>query len=260
MSRLSFLDSGQGDALVLIHGFLGGASQWHGQLEALSAHRRVIAPDLPGFGDAAKSAPIPSIPDLADFLLQFISDLDITRFSLLGHSMGGMLVQEMALRAPERINAIMLCCTGAVGEMPGRFETIAESRARAEQEGAEAAAARIAATWLTGGKKSPFFPEIFRIARQARLPAHLAGLEAMEQWSGMSRLTNIAVPALILWSSHDRSYPFDRAHELWRGIPNADLAVIPGAAHAAPTEKPILFNTLIEDFMHTVEIQPPKPL
>lgn len=252
MAEPSFLEAGRGDALVLVHGFLGGASQWRGQMETLSARRRVIAPDLPGFGDDAESAPIPSIPDLAGFLLGFLKDLDVPRFALLGHSMGGMLAQEMALQAPERVTAVMLCCTGAMGEMPGRFESIAESRARAEQEGAEASAARIAATWLTGGAESPFFPEIFRIARQAKLPAHLAGLGAMEQWNGMSRLPDIAAPALVLWSSRDRSYPFERAHELWHGIPNADLAVIPGAAHAAPIEKSELFNALVEDFLQTL--------
>ena len=254
MPTTSFLESGRGEPLVLVHGFLGGARQWRGQIENFSARYRTIAPDLPGFGDGAEKRPIPSIPDTSAFLLRFLNDLGVSRFFLLGHSMGGMLAQEMAVQAPERIAALILCCTGARGVMPGRFETIAESRARAERDGAESSAARIAATWLTNGAESPYFPEVFEIAGRANLSAHLAGLEAMEKWSGMDRLQDIAAPALALCGSRDRSYPFERAHELWRGIRNADLAVIPGAAHAAPLEKSEIFNGIVVDFLRGVSV------
>ena len=218
-------------------------------MEFFSARRRVIAPDLPGFGGAAESAPIPSIAGMADFLLRFLDDLGVSEFELLGHSMGGMISQEMALRAPERVAALALCCTGATGAMPGRFETIAESRTRAEREGAEAAAARIAAAWLTRGAESPLFPEVFDIARRAGLSAHLAGFAAMEKWRGAGRLRHIAAPTLVVCAARDRSYPFEQARELWRGVRNADLAVIPGAAHAAPMEKPEIFNAIVGDFL-----------
>lgn len=246
---MTFLDGGRGDPLVFIHGFLGGARQWRGQIAAFSPDYRVIAPDLPGFGDSAETPPIASIPETAALLLQFLDGLGVSRFFLAGHSMGGMLAQEMASQAPERVAALILCGTGARGAMPGRFETIAESRARAAGEGAETSAARIAATWLTNGERSPCFPEIFEIARRARLPAHLAGLEAMEHWSGADRLRNIVAPTLVVWSSRDRSYPFKQARELWSGIRNADIAVIPGAAHAAPLEKPEIFNAIVGDFL-----------
>ena len=244
-----FLEAGRGAALVLVHGFLGGASQWRGQVGAFSDRYRVIAPALPGFGESAENPPLRSIPEMSAFLLDLLDEIGAPRFFLLGHSMGGMLAQEMTARAPERIAALILCGTGAHGAMPGRFETIAESRARAEQEGAESAAARIAATWLADGVKSPRFAEVFRIAGRAGLRAHLAGLDAMENWSGAGRLQDIAAPTLVVWGSRDRSYPFERAHELWRGVQDAELAVIPGAAHAAPLEKPDIFNAVVADFL-----------
>ena len=246
---MTFLEAGRGDPLVLVHGFLGGARQWREQIRAFSPRCRVVAPDLPGFGDSAQTPPVPSIPKMAELLLQFLDQLNISRFFLLGHSMGGMLAQEMASQAPQRTAALILCGTGARGAMPGRFETIAESRARAGKDGAHAAAARIAASWLTNGEKSPHFAGLFEIARLAGLPAHLAGLDAMEQWSGIDRLPRVAAPTLVVWSSRDRSYPFKQAEELWRNIPEADLAVIPGAAHAAPLEKPEIFNAIVGDFL-----------
>ena len=71
MPTTSFLESGRGEPLVLVHGFLGGARQWRGQIEKFSARYRTIAPDLPGFGDGAEKRPIPSIPDTSAFLLRF---------------------------------------------------------------------------------------------------------------------------------------------------------------------------------------------
>ncbi|HEY5789469.1 MAG TPA: alpha/beta fold hydrolase, partial [Gammaproteobacteria bacterium] len=80
--------------LVLVHGFLGGSAQWQDQVAALSARRPLITPDLPGFGAAADATALSDIGDCADWVLATLERDGVERFDLLGHSMGGMIVQE----------------------------------------------------------------------------------------------------------------------------------------------------------------------
>ena len=231
---------------MLVHGFLGGSAQW--ALEAsLSEGRALVAVDLPGFGKNADLAPEPSIAALARWVLNHVT---APRFDLLGHSMGGMVVQEMVRHAPERVNKLVLYGTGSIGDMPGRFAPMATSQARAKSAGAAATARRIAATWLKDGTASPAYPAIADIAEQASMAAMLAGFDAMQAWSGKDHLPHIAAETLVLWGELDRSYNWSQTEVLWQNIPNSHLAVLPHAAHAVHCDQPQLFNGVVTDFLH----------
>lgn len=234
--------------LVLVHGFLGGGGQWVPQAP-LGEGRGLVTPDLPGFGERAAEAPLSSIGEMAEWVLEELSALGVGSFDLLGHSMGGMIVQEMARRAPGRVARLILYSTGAIGELPGRFEPIATSMDRARADGPQATARRIAATWFREGPADPQYPACAAIAERAGLEAILAGLEAMRSWSGERALGEIRMPALVLWGDRDRTYPWTQTERLWKGIAGAALAVVPGAAHAVHLEKPALFNLILRDFL-----------
>lgn len=236
--------------LVLVHGFMGGAAQWDGQVAALSGPRQVIALDLPGFGNAHDMAPIDTIAGFADWVISAVDARGIEGFDLLGHSMGGMIVQEVVRKAPQRVGRLILYATGSVGVLPGRFETIAESKVRAREEGAEATARRIAATWFLDGAQAEAYPACADLAAQSSAAAIEAGLTAMETWSGEAALGNIASETQIIWGDRDRTYPWAQIEKLWRAIPNCSLAVLPRCAHAVHLERPDLFNALLSDFVN----------
>ncbi|PWJ20534.1 alpha/beta fold hydrolase [Jannaschia seohaensis] len=233
--------------LVLVHGFLGGAAQWAGQVGRLG--RDTVTLDLPGFGARADEAPLDRIEAYADWVIAEITRLGVDRYDLLGHSMGGMIVQEVARRDRARVGRLVLYATGAQGLLPGRFETIAESKRRAEEDGAGPTARRIAATWFRDREAAPAYPACAAIAEQAGLPAIHAGLDAMEAWSGGDLLSEIAADTLILWGDRDRTYQWPQIKRLWTGIPRTRLAVVPDAAHAVHLEKPELFDALLRDFL-----------
>ena len=235
--------------LVLVHGFLGGGAQWAGQVAALSDIRDVIAVDLPGFGAAADQTAPDTIDGFAQAVLDDLSARGITEFDLLGHSMGGMIVQQIMRKEPTRVKRLVLYGTGPEGVLPGRFETIAESKRRASVDGVETTAARISATWFRHREKSSGYPACAAIAAQAGLQAVHAGLDAMEGWSGADNLARIACPTLVLWGDRDRSYNWDQVAALWQTIPNASLAVMPGCSHAVHLEKPDWFNAIVRDFL-----------
>ena len=251
MPDLSFTRAGSGPALVLVHGYLGGSAMWANQLSRFAPTHDVICPDLAGFGaSAALSAP-DSIEGHARCVLDLLDSLGIDRFDLLGHSMGGMVVQEMARLAPHRVTRLVLYGTGPQGVLPGRFETIAKSRARLLADGLALTASRIAATWFLHQEAAEAFPLCQRLGQQASLQAALASLTAWENWDGRPALADIGCPSLVFWGSHDRSYGWSQPEALWRGIAGADLAVVPGAAHNVHLEKPELFNLLLADFLST---------
>lgn len=235
--------------LVLVHGFMGGSAQWDGYVGTLAQTRDLIALDLPGFGKNAHLPPLGSIGAYAEWMIQQVQARGVDRYHLLGHSMGGMIAQEMAMRDSQNIQRLVLFATGAVGILPGRFEPIETSKRRAAKEGAEATARRIAATWFLKREAATGYAACAAIAACSQLTAINAGLDAMQGWSGADQLARIGHDTLILWGDRDRTYPWAQIQRLWTEIPNTSLAVVPGAAHAVHAEKPHLFQHLLVDFL-----------
>lgn len=249
MSNLSFKRCGSGPALVLVHGYLGASAVWEEQIARFTSTHDVICPDLAGFGESAHLTAPDRIEGHAQSVLDLLSDLQIEKFDLLGHSMGGMIVQAMVKLAPHRIRKLVLYGTGPLGVLPGRFETIATSRARLLSDGVAATARRIAATWFLQGEQAEAFALCSTLGQQTSQQAALASLNAWENWDGRGNLAHIACPTLVLWGGHDKSYAWSQPEALWRGIAGADLAVVPNAAHNVHLEKPLIFNEILADFL-----------
>lgn len=237
--------------LVLVHGFMGGSDQWEPQHPCLSDAYDLIALDLPGFGENNHLEVIDTIGGFADWVISELSSRNIKRYHLLGHSMGGMIAQEIAVRDSNRVDHLLLYATGAQGVLPGRFETIEKSKERAKIEGAKATARRIAATWFLDQENAPAFEHCATIAEQSTIGAITSGLDAMRSWSGTRNLSSINSKTLVIWGDSDRTYQWQQAHLLWDSIIQASLAVVPECSHAIHLEKPNIFNRLVLDFLNS---------
>lgn len=227
---------------------MGGSTQWAPQAP-LGQGRDLIFLDLPGFGLNARLPPIDRIEDFAAWALTELSGRGIERFDLLGHSMGGMVVQEMIRKAPSRVHRLVLYATGANGNLPGRFEPIETSIERARNEGAKATARRISATWFLERDAAQTYETCAQVAQKAGMDAILAGLAAMRDWSGEDHLPKIEAETLIIWGDRDRTYHWPQIETLWRRIPKSNLAVIPASAHAVHLERSSLFNLVLDGFL-----------
>ncbi len=241
--------AGAGEPLVLVHGYLGGSRQWAAEIAHLRQRFDVVAVDLAGYGQARHLPAPTAMAAHAHAVLATLDTLGITRFHLLGHSMGGMVAQEIAHLVPERLGRLVLYATGPQGSIPGRFETMARSRERLAEDGVERTARRISATWLRDREASPAFEALAALACQASAQAAEAGLWAMEAWDGRDRLATLQTPTLVVWGERDRSYGWAQIEALWRGIPQASLAVLPNCAHALHLESPAIFHALLTDFL-----------
>lgn len=222
--------------LILVHGYLGGSSQWSNLLPHLH-HSPVYAVDLPGFGENNHLDPVSSIKEMATFVLNFASQNELFKFDLLGHSMGGMVAQEVAISYPKKVRKLVLYSTGSIGALPGRFETIDQSKSRITNEGAETAAERISATWFKELTDSPFHQACANLAKKANLKTMLHGLDAMKSWDRHNDLGRIDAETMIIWGTEDRTYNRAQIDLLSDRIKNSYLQIIPDTAHAIHDEK-----------------------
>ena len=241
--------------LVLVHGYMGGKAQWdlqstEGDLQSsLAQEHELIIIELPGFGAHSHLPSSDSIAGFADYALDELSARGIERFHLLGHSMGGMIVQEMMAKAPQKIAKFILYGTAATGNLPNRFESFETSKQRIYDDGVAATARRISATWFLDYEAAAEYQNCANVALQSSKEAMISSLEAMRQWDRQDNLSSITAPTLIIWGEADRTYHWQQIEQLWSLIPDAHLAVMPYCAHAAHMENPRLFNQIVGDFL-----------
>ncbi|MDA7583343.1 alpha/beta hydrolase [Candidatus Pelagibacter sp.] len=242
-------DIGSGTPLVLVHGFLGSSDMWSPQIKFFKNNFRVIVPALPGFGNSSAINSCDSIECMAKAVLQLLKKKEIKNFNLLGHSMGGMIVQEMAKIAGEKILKLICYGTGPIGNIPGRFETIDQSREKLKINGLKVTANRIAKTWFIEGEKAKYFYLCDKAGKQTSMEATDKGLIAMKNWNGVENLRNIKNETLIVWGDQDKAYNFNQVEALNDNIPNSNLKIINGCSHNVHLEKPDEFNTIVWEFI-----------
>ncbi len=240
---------GQGPALVLQHGFLGGGGYFAPQMASLGRLFDIIAPDLPGFAGSADAPVAASIKAMSEAQVALLDALGIDRFHLLGHSMGGMVALQTALDHPGRIRSLVLYATHASGHLPGRFETFAETARKAEAEGVEALARRVTATWFVRGDAAPMYPFCLSAGRGAAAPAVMAALNAFDGFDVTARLADLDMPVLVIAGDRDRSYSLSGLVGLAGAIRGAGLHIIAGGAHCVHLEETDQFNHALAAFL-----------
>ena len=242
-------DVGNGTPLVLVHGFLGSTDMWKPQIDHLKDKFRILSPALPGFGKSNKIKSCNSIECMAKSILNILNKKKIEKFHLLGHSMGGMIVQEIAKLAGEKILKLICYGTGPRGNMPGRFETIDQSRQKLKIDGLDNASYQIAKTWFIEEDRAKYFYLCKNASKQTSIEAADNGLVAMKNWNGVDNLKNIQNETLIIWGDKDRAYNYNQVKTLKDNIPNATLKIVEGCSHNVHLEKPLEFNNYVIKFL-----------
>jgi len=242
-------DEGKGFPLVLVHGFLGSSKMWKPQIDFFKDHFRIITPDLPGFGKSNKAKSHNSIQSIANLLINCLEEKKIHKFHLLGHSMGGMIVQEMAKKIGDKISKLVCYSTGPRGEMPGRFETVDESRKNLQKNGLETMARNIAKTWFIKGENAKYFDVCIETGKQTSMEAVDNSLVAFKNWNGVDALKKIKNETLIIWGDQDKSYNFEQVQALEKNIKNSKLIIFKNCAHNVHLEQTDQFNKTIKNFL-----------
>ena len=249
MQHIYIGDEGKGFPLVLVHGFLGSSKMWEPQINFFKDYFRVITPDLPGFGKSSKIKSLDSINSMAKIVLELLKKRDINKFNLMGHSMGGMIVQEMAIISGDKINKLICYSTGSIGDIPGRFESIDLSREKLKKDGIEKTANRISKKWFVEGDKAKYFYLCNNANKTMSEEAADNALKALKNWRGLENLQNIKNKTLIIWGDKDTAYNFNQVDVLNKNIPNSKIEIIKGCSHNVHLEIPEKFNEIVKNFL-----------
>jgi|TARA_B100000003_G_scaffold7607_1_gene6735 pimeloyl-ACP methyl ester carboxylesterase len=242
-------DVGKGFPLVFVHGYLGSSEMWNFQKEFFSKHYRVIIPALPGFGESHNVKSLDSINKMARQVIDLLDQKNIDKFNLIGHSMGGMIVQEITKLIGDKVNKLVCFATGSIGEIPGRFETIDETREKLKKDGIEFSFSRVPKKWFVKGDKDKNYYLCKNAVKDVSLETADNALLAMKNWRGKEDLKNIKNETLIIWGDKDTSYNFDQVDTLKKNIKNSRLEIFKDCAHNVHLEQPDQFNNLVQKFI-----------
>ncbi|RII09260.1 3-oxoadipate enol-lactonase 2 [Streptomyces sp. YIM 130001] len=245
-NALQYRFDGPEDAPVLILGPSLGTTwhMWDRQVPELSRTWRVFRYDLPGHGGAPAHA-TDSIASYADRLLATLDGLGVQRFGYAGCALGGAIGAELALRNPDRVASLALIAASP------RFGTADEFRQRGvivRTNGLDPVARTSPERWFTPSfvQNQPAITEwAVQMVRTTDPGCYIAACEALASFDIRPELGRIGVPTLVLVGSDDQVTGPAEARTLVAGIPDARLAVVPGASHLAPVEQPAAVTDLL---------------
>jgi pimeloyl-ACP methyl ester carboxylesterase len=236
-------DHGSGIPLLLLHGFPLSSAAWDPLRPTLAEVARLVTPDLRGFGGSDKPVGGYGMSELAEDAAALAEALGLERFILGGHSMGGYVALRLAETLAGRLAGLILIDTRADAD---------SAEALARRDAALATIARDGgARYLDG-----FVPNLLSPSTRERAPRLLAELRAIaaavpdhvlagcqrgmrERPDSSGLLPRLDVPALVLVGGEDAITPPDVARAMASALPQATLAVIPGAGHTPSVERPI---------------------
>ena len=256
---LAFDSWGDPAAMValLLHGVGGGRAVWGDMVSGTgravaAAGWRAVAVDLPGYGDSPAIDPC----DMAGLAASVVATLDalaVDSALLVGHSMGGMVAQEVVARSPQRVGALVLSGTSpAFGKAGGAWQQqfLRDRLAPLDAGGGLAALAPA----LAQGMASPSAPAeaIARcVAVMSRVPeaTYRAALHAIVGFDRRADLARITVPTLCLAGADDRNAPPAVMQAMAERIAGAEYECLPGVGHLANMEAPAAFHRALLSFL-----------
>lgn len=240
--NLAFEQHGTGLPVVLLHGFPFCRDLFAPVMPALAEVGRVVAVDLPGFGESPPLSPGFSLADMAEEVSRLAGVLELPPFVVVGHSMGGYVALELAAQVPETLAGLVLLASHPRADTPEakarRQEGVGLIRSGQRREFLEGFLARLLSPWTR--EHAPRIAQEVRLMAEAVSDHVLVGcLHAMaERRDHSETLKGLAVPVGVVVGEDDALIPMDLARataEVARG----ELVVIPEAGHLPMLEKPI---------------------
>jgi pimeloyl-ACP methyl ester carboxylesterase len=223
---------GEGADLVLVHGLSASSRWWARNIEALSAHHRISAVDLAGFGGSRRSGRF-RLEETVSMLSDWLDTHGIESAGFIGHSMGGLVAARLAAELPERVGRLVLVDAAFLAFDPGIRKTL---------RGLSHAI-----------RRAPM--DLRRLVARDGLRADPISLGRatvellFADWQPV--LAKIEAPTLIVWGEHDTLTPLTIGEQIAARIPNARLVVLPGAGHVPMWDQPAAFNSAVVAFLES---------
>ena len=265
--RVAYLDEGQGEVILLIHGMAGSSQTWRSVIRPLSRTYRVVAPDLLGHGSSAKPRSDYSLGAFAVLLRDLLDELGVAQATVVGHSLGGGVAMQFVYQHPDYAQRLILIGSGGLGPDVGWTLRLLSA------PGAEfimpiiapppvlSVGEKVRSLFAKMGIESPRGAEIWNayssFSDAETRQAFLRTLRSVVDFRGqsVSALNRLHVkanlPTMTIWGDQDAIIPVDHAYAAQATRPDVRLEVLPGVGHFPQVERPAQVVELIEDFIAT---------
>ena len=237
-----YIDEGQGETLLLLHGLFGALSNWAGVINHFKSNYRVIIPLMPIHEMPIKEA---GCEGLTEFIEGFVDFKGLDKFSVIGNSLGGHVALIYTLRHPEKIQRLILTGSSGLfensmgGSYPkrGNYEYIKE---------------RVEYTFYdpkTASKE--LVDEVFEITNSIPKVMRIIAIAKSAQRNNMAKdIVHIQAPTLLIWGLNDTITPPEVGHEFNQLIPGSTLKFIDKCCHAPMMERPAEFNEIVTEWLN----------
>ncbi len=240
-------DQSRGERVLCLHGVGGNGAVFAPLMDRLAEKHSPCAFDQPGHGRSGGLDSLGSIERMTDFTRALIEKLDLRRPVLLGHSLGGAIALEYALRYPQEVRALVLCASGARIEIP---DAVLELHRRVTE----------------GKERRPFTRDVFssaaspEVMRQGFMEdmktdprARYGDMLALRDWNAEERLAALTAPCLVVRGEAEQPGLIAQAELLVSRVPGARELVVPKAGHMLPLEAPEALADGIERFLASLD-------
>ena len=237
-----YIDEGQGETLLLLHGLFGALNNWEGVINHFKQHYRVIIPLMPIHEMPIKEA---GCEGLTEYIEGFVDYKALDKFTVIGNSLGGHVALIYTLRHPEKIQRLILTGSSGLfensmgGSYPkrGNYEYIKE---------------RVEYTFYdpkTASKE--LVDEVFEITNSIPKVMRIIAIAKSAQRNNMAKeIIHIKAPTLLIWGLNDTITPPEVGHEFNQLIPGSTLRFIDKCCHAPMMERPVEFNEIVTEWLN----------
>lgn len=236
-----YIERGEGDVILLLHGLFGALSNWEGVIERFSDRFKVVIPMLPIYEMPVREA---GLDGLVAFFENFVTFKKFKKFTLMGNSLGGHVALIYTLNNPTKVSKLVLTGSSGLfensmgGSFPkrGSYEYIKE---------------RVEYTFYDPNTATEaYVNEVFETTKSIPKAMRIVAMAKSAQRHNMAgEIPKIEAPTLLVWGLNDTITPPIVGHEFNRLIPNSQLRFIDKCCHAPMMEHPQKFNDILENFL-----------
>lgn len=245
--RINYEEKGEGELIVLLHGWGSNIKLFANLIDLLSAKYKVVAMDMPGFGESSEPPSAWCVDDYVDFVIEFLREYNTDKVMLLGHSFGGRVIIKLNSRKDLPFEITRVILVDSAGILPPKsnkksFRTYYYKFGKAVLS--MGLVQKIAPDALENFRKkmgSADYAAASPLMRQVLVKVVNEDLEPL--------LPNIKCPALLVWGVNDTATPLSDGEKMEKLIPDAGLVKLENAGHYSFLEQQYTFNKVMCSFM-----------
>lgn len=245
--NINYIEKGEGDLVVLLHGWGSNITLFDSMINLLSLKYRVVAMDMPGFGESEEPKEPWDVDGYVDFVLEFLKKYDFKKVTLLGHSFGGRVIIKLCSRElPFEVEKVILVDSAGVKPEKTASQKFKQSVYKATKK------------IYSSDAFSKLFPDALENLRRrngsadynAASPIMRQTLVKVVNEDLCHLMPNVKCPTLLIWGKNDDATPLSDGEKMEKLMPEAALVAFDNAGHYSFLEQQGLFNRVLASFMN----------